>query len=178
MRTTTTTKGIPKKTDPTYEERFFKLGFDILPNGDIINSQGKKMETEFIDEYERFNPRINGEKHIFTVHRVQAFKKFGKKKLFKKDIIVSHKDLDNTNNNFDNIILCTRSERMMMLPEAQRLASALHAASHNKVYDDVAVYADYLVTKSYKKTMTTFGIASKSTLSGIIKKHSRNKIEA
>ncbi len=166
---------IPKQTDPYLEELFFKLGYDILPDGDVIDKRGDILNLYKIDGVYKFTPIINRRKYMFVVHRLQAFKKFGTA-LFKEDIVVIHDDLNNFNNKFENIKLGTRSDRMMRRPEAERLAHSLLAASHNKLFDDNAVYAEYLETNSYKKTMTKFGIVSKSTLHGIIKKHSR-KVE-
>ncbi len=153
------------------EEVFFLFGFDILPTGEIFhtNNPDKILPTTILDNTVRYNPIINGVKLIFTVHRLQAYKKF-KNSLFEEKMIVIHIDTNMLNNNIDNIKIGTRSERMMMFSKEERQKSSEHASSSNIQYNHSEVYKFYKENKSFKKIQEVFGIKSKSTISNIINK--------
>jgi hypothetical protein len=143
--------------------RVTSAGLVILKNGNVSNRINK-------EGYPIFSFRFNGKTTPISIHRLQAYQKYGNE-MFKDGIVVRHLNGIKTDNSWDNIAIGTHSDNMMDIPEDIRVAKSVYAASFNKKYNSEDVYNYYMNHgKSYKKTMDKFNISSKGTLHWIIKK--------
>ena len=146
-------------------------GYRVV-NGQLLSPGGKPLAVTLKDgKYQRFTLKISKrDRRIIYVHRLVAYQKYGNK-LFEKGIEVRHKDGNSFNNNNDNILLGTRSENQMDIPESERkqirlvgrkaAQKALRKFSRTEL-EEIRAY--HSKVRSYKKTMEKFGITSKGSL--------------
>ena len=146
----------------------FDRGYVVSLEGKAYNKNGK--EVGFLKSNGRayFKIRIKGLSTDISVHRLQAFQKYGHQ-LFNNGIEVRHLDAIPSNNSWDNIAIGTHSQNMMDIPEQIRISKAIHASTFNKKYNEKEVLDFHNKEKSYKKTMEKFSISSKGTLNYILK---------
>lgn len=154
------------------KEAFYR-GYRVNEEGKLISSNNRIRKPCIGKEgYPLFNIRIKGKSQTIPVHRLCAFQKYGEIS-FSCDCI-RHLDGNKLNSLPDNIELGTFIENQLDKPKSERIRAAT-IASHSFAMkwdeNDVAkIKAHYNLFKSYKKTMKTFGIASKGSLHYIIHK--------
>jgi hypothetical protein len=131
-----------------------------------------KSKTENSIKYYVFSVYCKTARRACTipVHRFVAFQKFGKE-IFNTKLHVRHKDSNSMNNHEDNIILGTPSQNAYDKPAHVRKAMSIHAAKHNRKFDDATV--NEIKNKrglgyTYKKLMELYDITSLGTMSYII----------
>lgn len=149
------------------------LRYTIDNNGVLKNRKGKTVGSLNRQGYEKIQITLGGKcKDVFT-HRIQAFKKFGRK-MYEKEIQVRHLNDIKTDNSYQNIELGTAKDNYQdrgqeKIKQAQRLATEA-----SKVYSDELVkeikqyYEDN--NKQQKKTMQKYNISSTGTLWYILNK--------
>lgn len=144
-------------------------GYYVSKDGILYNS--KNNELGYINEagYKVFKIRIKNKTKTLTVHRLQAYQKYGNK-LFEEGIVVRHFDGNKLNNSSDNILIGTQSDNMMDIPEKIRIEKALYATSFVRKHNKQEIINFYTINKSYKETMKYFNISSKGTLHFILNK--------
>jgi hypothetical protein len=151
-----------------YEEIAHGLGFRVSACGSIVCAPDGRYLTQSANshgyKYVRASLPI-GRKHI-SVHRLQAFQKFGAQ-LYSEGLEARHLDNQKSNNAASNIGIGTKSDNMMDRPKWLRTKLAGLA---NLKHDQSAVRAFYANSKSYRATMLAFGITSKGTLHHILNK--------
>lgn len=145
-------------------------GYVVTKEGKVIGVNGNELSLNYYEGYYRFNFRdLDGKTRYITVHRMQAYQKFGDK-MFEDKMLVRHLDGNSKNNSWDNIGIGNNSDNMMDISPEIRLAKAMHATSFTRKYDKETVKAYYNENKSYKQTMEHFNITSKGTLHFILNK--------
>lgn len=148
-------------------EEAINKGYSIDTNGNVFGPRGIVKLRKATHGYYVFSYNGGRFKTItISVHRYQAFHKFGDK-IFEKGLSVRHLDGDELNNEWGNLELGTHSENMMDKPQQQRLSHAIDSSTHIRRFSDqeVGEIRDfYKKKKSYKETMEKFGIASKGSL--------------
>lgn len=139
----------------------------------ISTSRGEFEQRFFIKGYPAISVRIGEKSYKVYWHRLQAFHKYGEE-LFKKGVVVRHKNSIKTDCSEDNILIGTMADNNMDKPKDDRLMYAINATSYVRKYNASEVKDFYIINKSYKKTMEEFGISSKGTLHFILNsaKHS------
>ena len=148
----------------------FKKGYRSDKDGQVTSNRGYLNCFKNNKGYMQFSSaRIDGLQRQISVHRLQAYQKYGNS-MFEDGIVVRHLNGVRDDNSWDNIAIGTESDNRMDIPQHIRVASALYASSFNQKYDKDEVKAFYQETKSYKKTMEEFGISSKGTLHYILNK--------
>ena len=154
----------------------FLKGYRISDSGRIFNKKNEEINGTIGNcGYKVLSFRMRNLEYKITIHRLLAYQKYGDL-MFNEGIVVRHKDGNQLNNSFDNIIIGTQSENRMDIPEHIRFSLALHAASFLKKYDHEEVIVFHKANgNSYKKTMENFGIQSKGTLHFILKKSNVKK---
>lgn len=160
-------------------------GYKVLANGSVINGVGL-----IVNAYAKNNPsnkkrgnfvtgrlcftiyegqRPDRKKYQIFVHRLQAYQKFGEA-MFMDGIEVRHKDNNHLNNGEDNILLGTKSENMMDLPEEFRIKRAKRAASFLRALTDDQVREIRRLSAAgvtYNTLVEQFGVA-KGTISYVV----------
>jgi hypothetical protein len=147
-------------------------GYRVSDDGKIINPKGVQINGTRADasnNYQTFGFRIEGKRVICHTHKLQAYQQYGLD-AFAKGIQVRHLDGNRYNNSKENIKIGTPHENYMDRSAEERRAHALVATSYLIKYNAQEVKAYYALCKSYKKTMSNFGISSKGTLSHILNK--------
>lgn len=150
----------------------YKKGYRVDSNGVITGPKDNKRKLKFNKSgYVVCGIRFLDKQYSILVHRLQAYQKYGDK-LFEDGIVVRHKNGVKSDNSWDNILIGTRSENMMDIPEHIRISKSLYAASFNKKHDHDLIAKWYLKNgNSYKRTMEKFNISSKGTLNYILKRN-------
>lgn len=152
----------------------YNRGFRVSDCGKFIKTtRSKRPQVAFEKGYPIISVRISKKTMKVPWHRIQAMQKYGEK-LFKKGIVVRHKNSIKTDCSVDNILIGTMADNNMDKPAEDRLKYALNATSYARKYPASEVKEFYKENKSYKKTMEKFGIGSKGTLHFILNsaKHS------
>jgi len=153
------------------EEYLISAGYSVTELGVVLNPKGKSINGYLHNkQYKVFAfRRPGGVKERQKIHRLQAFQKFGEK-MYEDGIVVRHLDGDSLNNSRDNIAIGTHHDNHMDVPEEKRIAKAIHAASFCRKFDKEEVRKFHAESRSYKTTMSHFGITSKGTLNWLLKK--------
>ncbi len=149
----------------------YKKGYRITEQGNILNPNGEIINGRIMGKYKAVSLRRNKNTTFsIHIHRLQAFQKYGIE-MFKKDIEVRHFNGDYMDNTYENILIGTKSENQMDIPEAIRLSRAVYASSFIKKHNHEEIKKWHLKNNSsYKKTMENFSISSKGTLHFILNK--------
>lgn len=143
--------------------KFFNNGYKIGVNGDIYNHKGKKLKPrQNTYGYLIFRLRLDGKLKILSIHRLQAYAKYGTE-IFNKDLVVRHIDSNKLNNNINNICLGTQLDNMR---DKSKILTPIWA-SHPK-YDYASIRKDRERGMKYSDIMTKYNISSKGTISYII----------
>ncbi len=147
-----------------------KRGYIVTKQGLLFNLKNKQIGKGLNRHgYHKFSMRINPKIVEVTLHRLQAFQKFGDK-LFEKGIVTRHLDGNPRNNEWSNIAIGTHTDNMQDIPKGVRLRKANYATSFVRKYDKLAIRNFHKEGKSYKETMYKFDISSKGTLHFILNK--------
>jgi hypothetical protein len=149
------------------EEIAISKGFTVTEKGVLLNKKGKMVGYKSNRGYMVHSIRIDKKYKQFSIHRLQAFQKYGNE-MFEKGIEVRHKNGNETDNSFENILIGTHSQNIMDIPVDVRLRSAMTATSFVRKYERKEVKEFYSQNKSYTKTMAKFNISSKGTLHFIL----------
>lgn len=151
----------------------YNRGYRMLNNGILLSPNSKKINGSITrDGYYETGIRINGKTCKFRLHRLQAYQKYNNK-IYNNGIVVRHLNGNCKDNSYDNICIGTDKDNKMDMPKNKVLELAINASKYVTKYsnlDVIKIKEYYKLTKSYKKTMTEFGISSKGTLYFIIKK--------
>lgn len=137
-----------------------------VKQGMVVSPSGGIVQTTVVGGYETFKARSPRDNFFVTVpvHLLLAYQKY-KDLIFEESLMVVHIDGNTAHNQYNNIGLATRNvaevPRPVTPPEKRTMKD-------RREYPHEAVRIVYDQTKSYKKTMELFGIASKSTLHAII----------
>ena len=110
------------------------------------------------------------------VHKLQAFQKFGDR-LFQADVLVRHKNGDETDNSWKNIIIGTQQDNMFDREAEVRRAHAVRAASHLRKYSEKKVAKIRKAREdglTYSQLTAKFGV-SKSMLSYMLSPNAKFK---
>ena len=153
-----------------YERLLYLRGYRITELGKCINPIGTEISGYVVNTgYIAISFRYYGKSRQCSIHRMQAFQKYGEL-IYNKGIEARHKNGIKTDNSYVNILIGTHSQNMMDIPESIRISKAIYAASFVKKYNKKEVREFYDKCKSYKKTMIEFNISSKGTLYFILNK--------
>lgn len=151
------------------EQKAAELGCTLNKEGTVIlNARGRKVAAHASNDYLVFDFGPKCDRKRVSVHRLQAWFKFGEA-LYADKIQVRHLDGNPLNNHADNLALGTQSQNMMDRPAENRRASAYIASRRIAKHDHAAVITYYKI-HGFKKTLEFFGISSKGTLSFILNK--------
>lgn len=149
------------------------LRYTIDDSGVLKNIQGKKVGSLNRQGYEKIQVTLGGKcKEVFT-HRIQAFKKFGKK-LYDKDMQVRHMNDVKTDNSINNIQLGTAKDNYQdrgqkKIKEAQKVATEASKVYSDKLVKEIKQY--YKDNNNpQKQTMLKYNISSTATLWYILNK--------
>lgn len=108
----------------------FEEGYDINREGDLIRKDGsiKNLFRLAKNGYLFVSLRLpTDERGQVSIHKLQAYKKFGEK-MFEKGIVVRHLDGNRLNNSFDNIEIGTFSQNQLDRDKDELKIHALKAA--------------------------------------------------
>jgi hypothetical protein len=144
----------------------FERGFRVSECGTRVTKPNGNPQPIRLNRqgYFVFTVHIGSESRPCTVHRLQAYQKYGDE-IYTEGLQVRHLDGNSKNNSNANILIGTSSQNHMDKPAHVRSRVAGDA---NRKYDAQAVRAFYAKTGSYKLTMLEFGITSKGTLHYIL----------
>jgi len=146
----------------------WEKGYRVSPDGSVTSPLGVNLKLyKDARGYYKFGIAMGARRIQISVHRQQAFQKFGNA-IFKKGIQVRHLDCDSENNGWENIAIGTQSDNMMDNPAALRSKRAAHAASKRKGAIPPRtlkkIIKDHAAGMSYKALMEKYNISSKGTL--------------
>jgi len=155
---------------------FYKKGFRITENGDILNPKGKTLTpTPTNRGYVPLSCKHEGETIKGSAHRLQAFQKYDEALLW-KGMEVRHKNGIKTDNSFNNILIGTHSQNMMDVPESIRISRALQASILRRKHNKMEIIKFHKNNgNSYKKTKAEFNISSSGTLNYILNGRKRKQ---
>ena len=145
----------------------YKRGYRVTESGMCINPKGEFIGSVSLKGYYTTMIRINKKKVNFSIHRLQAFQKYGYK-LFMKGVEVRHLNGNSLDNSWENVAIGTHSDNIMDIPKQIRIKKALYATSYVRKYNKQEVRDFYNSCKSYKQTMGRFKMNSKGTLHYIL----------
>jgi len=151
----------------------YNKGYKINKEGNIINPKGKLLRG-FTQEYKGYvckylNLRFENGFCTFSIHRLQAYQKFGES-MFKRGMEVRHLNGDSLDNSWENIGIGTHSQNMMDISKEKRIRNA-----SNPKYNHTKIIKDRSSGMTYKEIMDKHGIKSKGTVSHIINKSIKSK---
>lgn len=146
-------------------------GYRVLEDGTLVNSEGKRLKARIDNRgYMRFNFREDGNYLYASVHRLQAYQKYGDE--IYSNVQVRHLNGNKLDNSFNNIGIGSTSENNMDKPAHVRIKSATiasHSFSLKFSGDEVAsIKRFHRMVRSYKEVMDRFNISSKGTLHYIL----------
>lgn len=131
--------------------------------GDVISPKNRSLKTlKDKGGYHKFTFRLKGERVTLSVHRLQAYQKYGKN-IFEKGIVVRHLNGNSSDNSFDNIAIGTASNNMQDKTKENRILDASHP-----IYNHESIIKDRENGMKYTELMLKYDIPSKGTISYII----------
>lgn len=156
-----------------YEERVrsaHQRGYRVMADGAVENPSGRRLKLTHQESirlrYFKFNIKTPEGSKPVTVHKLQAFQKFGDS-VFAPGVVVRHLDGDSLNNQLENIGIGTITDNAM---DRDPVARSMHAQKAGKAmspYSDEmwdSIRNDHASGLGYKKLRTKYGIGL-STLS-------------
>lgn len=147
------------------EKIAWEKGYYVNGLGEVY-SKWKQLSLNNHKGYLYFTIKIDDKPRKVNVHRMQAYQKF-KDKIYEDNIVVRHLNGNSFDNTFNNIGIGSQSENMFDRPKEKRIEHAKIASTHIIKYDFKLVEeirGFYKQCKSYKQTMSKYGISSKGTL--------------
>lgn len=147
----------------------YNKGYRIDEFGKIINPK-KKIISGSVDKhsypnYLFFSLRINNKIHKVAVHKLQAYQKYGNK-LFECEA-VRHLNGNSLDNSIDNIAIGSAHDNWMDIKSTVRMEFSRKGTESVKIKNRSEIGNFYNQCKSYKLTMSKFGI-SRGTLFNIM----------
>jgi len=139
-------------------------GYRVDDLGNVFGLKGNILKLQNSYGYKSFNVRVGKDTTRVPVHRFQAFFKYGKK-IFKKGMVVRHKNGDSLNNKKSNILIGTHQQNMMDIPKEKRILNASNPKHNHK-----EILEDYNSGLNYSQIQKKHQISSKGTISFIINK--------
>jgi hypothetical protein len=150
------------------EKIAIERGYFVTEEGLCYSKRGNQVG--YINNgYYKVAIKIKGRNKKFSIHRIQAYQKYGDK-IFEAGIQVRHLNGNPLDNSWENIAIGNQSENQMDIPEQIRIKRALIATSKVRKHKHKEIIDYYNKVKSYNKTMKKFNISSKGTLHFIINK--------
>lgn len=150
----------------------------INKNGDIFNKKTLKQKKLRImyksasrGKYYAFGVRVNKTMIPVTVHRFQAYIKYGDI-IFNNGIVVRHLNNNSLDNTWNNIDIGTYRDNSLDMPKEKRIKLAINASYVNRSFTDEIVkniYIDRQSKMTYKQLCVKYN-TSKSTLSFLFNK--------
>jgi len=140
------------------------LQYTIDRNGILKNRKGKTVGSLNRQGYEKIQITLGGKcKDVFT-HRIQAFKKFGRK-MYEKEIQVRHLNDIKTDNSYQNIELGTAKDNYQdrgkeAIVKSQKIATKASIKYSDELIQNAKNY--YKKTNNLKKTAQKFNIPETS----------------
>jgi len=143
-------------------------GYVVDVEGNVFNPEGKQLALYTSvgkwKGYKSFTVKFEGHYTKCSVHKLQAYQKFGDA-VFEDNIVTRHLNGISTDNSFHNISIGTQSQNMLDVPKEKRIITV-----SNPKHDHEAILADIASGMKYKQVMEKYGISSKGTLSFIVNK--------
>lgn len=149
----------------------YSKGYRVI-GGQVYNKNGRQMVLATSQSgYYTFSYRFHGKQtYKVKAHRLLSYQMFGDA-MFEEGKCIIFKDRNKLNINPDNLMIGTRADMMMNLPEHERKMYANIAANQNTKYRNVKEIQDFHNQyHSYKMTMEKFDIPNKASLYYILKK--------
>lgn len=148
------------------EELALRIGFRIDNSGNLYNPRGKLLKGCTRKGYKCFKFRVDYETYYISVHRFQAYVKFGER-LFEPNIMVRHLDGNPLNNSFSNIEIGTGSQNQFDIPRKERLKrSSVHIRYSPEVVKEIREKRKQ--GYKYSDLMKEYNIPTKSTIHNIL----------
>ena len=145
-------------------------GYYVNILGDLYHNDKLYNILKNTDGYNVFYIRYNGKPRQVPTHRLQAYQKYGDR-IYIVGQEIRHIDGNKNNNNFFNLVIGSRRDNMLDIPEKIRLEKSIYASLKIVKYNTVEEIRKYHNDgHSYRDIMKRFGISSKGTLSYIINK--------
>lgn len=142
-------------------------GYRCDDSGNVISPvSGKSLSPIYNKKgYYEFGVRYkDGKKKNIPISYLQAYCKFGEDALYAE--IISHKNGNNLDNSYSNIVLTTKTDLNKIIGERVK---DNNASMHEK-YNAIAIYEYYIqVNNDVQKTMGHFSIGSKFLLMKLIR---------
>jgi hypothetical protein len=153
-----------------YNEQIAKeKGYYVDQEGNTF-SKFRQIKPYLRKGYCYINFRYEDKKLEVSVHRLQAYQKYGEE-LFNDGIQVRHLNNISSDNSAINIAIGTASDNMMDIPEKDRIIKASFA---NRKYSDEfakVIQQFHSIKRSYMLTMEKYNISSKGSLSLLLKRN-------
>lgn len=153
---------------PQHEVVALNKGYRVTREGVVVGVKGCPLKL-MVDGrgYYVFTYDKNASK--ISVHRFQAFQKFGEQ-LYGEGIIVRHLDGNPLNNHWDNIGIGTHTDNMQDRPPEARLAHAMLASSHLRklTSEDVVAMREARASGMSLKDLSARYHMSKGAISDIV----------
>lgn len=148
----------------------YEQGYRVV-DGVVYSRRGKVAKPQISNGYARFTLRVpvryspDRPRRVarVPVHRLVAYQKYGDKALM-KGMVVRHIDSDPSNNLPDNILIGTPSQNMMDKPAKVRYEQSIHAALHQRIWDDeliLAIKQDRRLGLTYRQLAEKYGLNNK-----------------
>ncbi len=144
----------------------FKRGYRVDADGNLYNAKGRKMTPQKRDNgYLFFRIKINEVEKIISIHRLQAYQKFGIS-IFKKNTVVRHLDGDMYNNSADNISIGTVRDNHYDMPVNKRkIRSSKPRLPHAEIISEINQgHSIPDIAAKYKSTRAAIYYIVKSSL--------------
>ena len=155
------------------EEIAFQKGYKILENDNIQNPKGNLIKgNKTTNGYLEFKIRKSSNSWIrVSVHRLQAYQKFGDK-IYNDKIQVRHLNCNSADNSLENIGIGSSKENKLDVPEEIRKESAKNA---NKKYSDELiqnVIKDRLGGLTRKEIVEKYSLDNEKKVTYIVNRYS------
>ena len=146
-------------------------GYIVTVEGDALNRKGLKVGRLSSKKlYLEIGIKVANKVHNCSVHRLQAYQKYGDS-LYMDGMVVRHLNDIKTDNSWANIVIGTQKDNMQDIPEQVRIQRARNASSSLIKHDSESIKKFFAAnSNSYRATMEHFNISSKGTLHYIVNK--------
>lgn len=142
----------------------YNKGYRVSSYGIVHSPVGKirKTRTKKNKLYLYFLLFVDGKNRLVYVHKLQAYQKF-KDNLFKKEVVVRHKDGNPKNNSYENILIGTQKDNNRDKLSEVSMRTAIHASQFARVWSDdklKEIFDDrYLRGYTYSMLRDKYGIS-------------------
>ena len=155
-----------------YVMETFENGYDINVKGELVRKNGSVKSIFRIDNTGYYNVTLRLPTHYrarVRIHKLQAYKKFGKK-IFEKGIVVRHLNGNSLDNSWDNIEIGTMYDNNLdKCPELRKSVATIASRKmqdNTRTYEErCLIYEDLKNNLPYSEIMKKHNVSSKGTLS-------------